>query len=337
MKQSVQPSPVQNAASLEPLRRLVQPELEKVNDVILDSLQSEVDLIPDLAKHLIQAGGKRLRPVLTIAAAKLCGYEGQRHINLAAVVEFIHTATLLHDDVVDASRKRRGQSTANELWGNKPSVLVGDFLFSRSFELMTADGSLDVLRILSRASAVIAEGEVKQLTTANNLDTTEADYFQVISSKTACLFAAATEIGAVVAEQPETTQTALREFGMNFGIAYQIIDDLLDYQSPEETLGKASGNDMQEGKMTLPIILAYNRSSSSDQQIFKRIFVNLEQTPDDFAWVCDKIKSTKADVDSANKARDYSNNAIENLQPFSSSALKNALIEMVEYGLERLS
>ena len=242
--------------SLETIHGLVLEDLKRVNQVIVDHMQSPVTLIPQLAGHLVAAGGKRLRPVLTLAAAKLCGYDGQRHIPLAACVEFIHTATLLHDDVVDESMLRRGRDSANALWGNQPSVLVGDFLFARAFELMVADGSLKVLKILSKASSVIAEGEVLQLMTTNDTATSEEAYLEVIRAKTATLFAAAAQIGAVVADRPKVEEEALESYGMNLGIAFQLIDDVLDYSAVQAELGKTVGDDFREGKISLPVVLA---------------------------------------------------------------------------------
>ena len=227
--------------SMNALAALVGDELRLVNERILQSMHSPVALIPQLAGHIIAAGGKRLRPMLTLAAAKLCDYRGDRHIGLAACVEFIHTATLLHDDVVDESDLRRGLATANALWGNKSSVLVGDFLFSRAFQIMVADGSLRVLEILSGASAIIAEGEVLQLQTSNDTETSEQAYLDVICSKTAALFAAACRIGAVVADRPKAEEEALDSFGLNLGIAFQLIDDVLDYAAAQPELGKTSG------------------------------------------------------------------------------------------------
>jgi len=214
--------------SLDGLLALVGDDLKRVNQLIVDNMDNPVPLIPQLAGHLIAAGGKRLRPILTLAASQLCGYEGDRHLGLAACVEFIHSATLLHDDVVDESKLRRGLDTANAVWGNQASVLVGDYLFSRAFELMVADGSLEVLEILSRASAVIAQGEVQQLATTSNLETTIDDYMSVIRSKTATLFAAAAKIGAVVADRPAAERDALDAYGMSLGIAFQLVDDHLE-------------------------------------------------------------------------------------------------------------
>ena len=219
--------------SLDELHRLVSDDLRTVNDLIIKHMHSPVPLIPQLAGHLVAAGGKRLRPRLTLAAARRCGYRGGRHQALAACVEFIHTATLLHDDVVDESDLRRGLATANAVWGNKASVLVGDFLFSRAFQLMVADGSLRVLEILSGASAVIAEGEVLQLVTSNDTDTSEQAYLDVIRCKTAALFAAACRIGAVVADRPKVVEEALDSYGLNLGIAFQLIDDMLDYSAKQ--------------------------------------------------------------------------------------------------------
>src|SRR3954452_4975799 len=251
--------------SLEPLFRLLSGDLDRVNALIVDRMDSPVALIPHVAGHIVSAGGKRLRPMLTLGCARLCGYRGERHIALAAAVEFIHTATLLHDDVVDASDLRRGRDTANAVWGNKPAVLVGDFLFARSFELMVEDGSLRVLEILSHAAAVIAEGEVGQLVTANDTTTTEAAYLEVIEAKTAALFAAASRIGAVVAGRPAAEEETLERFGRNLGTAFQLIDDMLDFSARESELRKSIGDDFRDGKITLPILIAFARGDSEER------------------------------------------------------------------------
>ena len=229
--------------SLDALSHLTAEDLVEVNELIVRAMDSRVELIPQLAGHIVAAGGKRIRPMMTLISARLCDYEGKRHIGLSACVEFIHTATLLHDDVVDQSNLRRGLESANSVWGNQASVLVGDFLFSRAFELMVADGSLDVLRVLSRASSVIAEGEVLQLTTSNDTETGETAYLEVIQSKTAQLFSAACRIGALVADRPKVEEDALETFGMNLGIVFQLIDDALDYSAKQATLGKTVGDD----------------------------------------------------------------------------------------------
>ena len=247
--------------ALSALVELVGDDLQACNRAIIARMDSPVTLIPQLAAHIVAAGGKRLRPLLTLASARLCGYPGPaggaRHVDLATCVEFIHTATLLHDDVVDESQLRRGLASANAIFGNKASVLVGDFLFARAFQLMVEDGSLAVLGILSRAAATIAEGEVLQLQTQNDLTTTEDQYLEVIQGKTAALFAAACEVGAVIASRPAREQEALASFGMNLGIAFQLVDDALDYAANEATLGKTVGDDFREGKVTLPVLAAY--------------------------------------------------------------------------------
>ena len=248
---------------------LVAADMNGVNAVILERMQSKVALIPELAGHLIAGGGKRMRPMLTLACGTLLGYPGTRHHKLAAAVEFIHTATLLHDDVVDGSGMRRGKRTANLIWGNPASVLVGDFLFSRAFELMVEDGSLKVLRILSHASAVIAEGEVDQLTAQRRIDSDEDQYLDIISAKTAALFAAACRVSPVVAEASEDAELALETYGKNLGIAFQLTDDVIDYASDSATMGKGVGDDFRDGKMTLPVILAYARGSDADRAFWR--------------------------------------------------------------------
>ena len=248
---------------------LVADSMHGVNAVILERMQSKVPLIPELAGHLIAGGGKRMRPMLTLGSAALLGYSGTRHHKLAAAVEFIHTATLLHDDVVDGSGMRRGRQTANLIWGNPASVLVGDFLFSRAFELMVEDGSLRVLKILSHASAVIAEGEVEQLTAQRRIDTGEDQYLEIITAKTAALFAAACRIAPVVAEADDEAELALEAYGRNLGIAFQLVDDVIDYRSDQQAMGKSVGDDFRDGKVTLPVILAYARGSAEDRSFWR--------------------------------------------------------------------
>lgn len=245
-------------------------DMQAVNALIIRNMQAEVPLIPQLAGYLIAAGGKRIRPLLTLACAQLYDYSGERTYGLAAAVEFIHTATLLHDDVVDESGERRGQKTANLIFGNQASVLVGDFLFSRAFQLMVADGSLDVLRILSDSAAIITQGEVKQLATASDLNATIDDYLQVVQAKTAALFAAACEIGPIIAGADKGAAQALCEYGMNLGIAFQIVDDVLDYTADQAKLGKNIGDDFREGKMTLPVILALQKANEKDRAFWQR-------------------------------------------------------------------
>jgi octaprenyl-diphosphate synthase len=321
--------------SLEPLMRLVHSDLDRVNSTILEHMQSPVHLIPQLAGHLIAAGGKRLRPMLTLGAAALCGYSGDRHIKLAACVEFIHTATLLHDDVVDESGLRRGQETANAVWGNQASVLVGDFLFSRSFELMVTDGSLHVLKILSGASAIIAQGEVQQLLTTNDTTTSETAYLEVIQSKTAELFAAAARIGAVVANCPETEEEALTSFGTNLGIAFQLVDDALDYSARQAKLGKTVGDDFSEGKITLPVILAFRRGTEEDRVFWRRTLEDLKQKPEDLERAQKLILKYGSLEDTISRARHYAAIARDALGLFSDGEPKQALTEVIDFCVER--
>src|SRR5258708_8532193 len=280
MTATILPLTTKRAPSLDALMALVASDMNGVNAVILERMQSKVALIPELAGHLIAGGGKRMRPMLTLATGALLGYPGTRHQKLAAAVEFIHTATLLHDDVVDGSGLRRGKRTANLIWGNPASVLVGVFLFARAFELMVEDGSLKVLRILSHASAVIAEGEVDQLTAQRRIETDEEQYLEIISAKTAALFAAACRVSPVVAEASEDAELALECYGRNLGIAFQLSDDVIDYASDTATMGKGVGDDFRDGKMTLPVILAYARGLHHDRA-FWRAAIGGEPVADD--------------------------------------------------------
>jgi octaprenyl-diphosphate synthase len=322
-------------ATLDRLVALLERDLDRVNTLILERMQSPVALIPQLAGHIIAAGGKRLRPMLTLAAARLCGYPGDRHIALAAAVEFIHTATLLHDDVVDASDLRRGLATANAVWGNKPSVLVGDFLFSRAFQLMVEDGSLEVLAILSSASAVIAEGEVLQLVTSNDTETTEAAYLQVIRSKTAQLFAAASKIGAVLAERPRTEQEALDSYGLNLGIAFQLIDDVLDYSARQAELGKTVGDDFREGKVTLPVVLAFRRGDEAERGFWRRCIEQVEQSEEDLAHAIALLERHGALRDTVARARHYGAIARDAMGIFPDGPEKRGLLDVVDFCIER--
>jgi len=325
----------QRAPSLDSMLALVAPDMNGVNAVILDRMQSRVALIPELAGHLIAGGGKRMRPMLTLASAALLGYPGTRHHKLAAAVEFIHTATLLHDDVVDGSGMRRGKRTANLIWGNPASVLVGDFLFSRAFELMVEDGSLKVLRILSHASAVIAEGEVNQLTAQRQIDTDEEHYLEIISAKTAALFAAACRVSPVVAEASEDAEHALECYGRNLGIAFQLSDDVIDYASDTETMGKGVGDDFRDGKMTLPVILAYARGSEQDRAFWRSAIGGERISDDDLAHAIALLKGTEALADTIERARQYGRRAIDALAIFPASKAKSALTEAAEFAVAR--
>lgn len=324
-----------SAEALDRLKFLVGSDLERVNQVILQEMQSRVPLIPQLAGHLVASGGKRIRPMLTLAAAKLCNYDGTRHINLAACVEFIHTATLLHDDVVDDSALRRGVETANALWGNEASVLVGDFLFSRAFQIMVADGSLPVLDILSTASAVIAEGEVHQLLTTNDTTTSEDTYLDVVAAKTAALFAAACRVGAVVADRPRQEEEALDGYGRNLGIAFQLVDDALDYSSHSTTLGKTVGDDFREGKITLPVILAYRRGNDEERQFWHRTLEEGEQDDADIKKAIDIMKNHQALPDTVDRARHYGAKAKDALGIFPDTNENQILLDLVDFCIDR--
>ena len=322
-------------SSLEPLLALVQTDMDKVNESILARAQSHVELIPELAGHLINSGGKRIRPMLTIAAARLCGYRGADHIKLATAVEFMHTATLLHDDVVDESDLRRGKAAARKIWGNQASVLVGDYLLGQAFKMMVETGSLDSLRILSNAAAVIAEGEVLQLAAAHNTSTTEDAYLEVIESKTAALFSAAAEVGAVIALRPDEERAALESYGRNLGIAFQLIDDALDYSGKQALMGKTVGDDFREGKITLPVVLSYRRGSKEERSFWKRTLEDGNQTPDDLIYAQKLMDRHGAMKDTVDRAGHYGDIARDALAIFPASAEKSALLEAVDFCVSR--
>lgn len=321
--------------SLDPLMALVASDMLGVNAIILDRMQSQVALIPTLAGHLIAGGGKRMRPMLTLACARMLDYAGTRHHKLAAAVEFIHTATLLHDDVVDGSDLRRGKRAANLIWGNPATVLVGDFLFSRSFELMVEDGSLRVLKILSAASAIIAQGEVDQLTTARRVETSEERYLEVITAKTAVLFAAACQIAAVVAERDAEADAALESFGRNLGIAFQLVDDAIDYASDDATMGKGQGDDFREGKVTLPVILAYRRGDAAARDFWQRAIGEGKLDDGSFAEALRRMAETGALADTLSRARHYGALAKDALAAFPGGSAKTALLEAVDFAIAR--
>ena len=323
------------SASLAPLVALVEEDMSHVNRIILDRARSNVDLIPELARHLIDSGGKRLRPMLTIAAAKLCGYGGDGHVRLAASVEFMHTATLLHDDVVDQSSLRRGKIAARLLWGNEASVLVGDYLLGQAFKMMVDVGSLGALRILSDAAAIIAEGEVMQLITANNTETTEDDYLAVIDAKTAALFAAAAEVGAAIAERPKSEAAALRSYGRNLGLAFQLVDDALDYSGEQSKLGKTVGDDFRDGKITLPVVLSYRRGNADERAFWERTLKEGEIGEDDLPRAVDLIGKHNALADTMERARHYGAIARDALAIFPDGEIKTALLDAIAFSINR--
>jgi octaprenyl-diphosphate synthase len=296
----------ETAGAVDRLYRLVEADLQHVNALILERMRSDVPLIPELAGHLVNSGGKRLRPMLTLAAAQLCGYQGLAHIRLATAVEFIHTATLLHDDVVDESELRRGKAAAHVIWGNAPSVLVGDFLFSRSFQLMVETGSLRVLNILSNASAVIAEGEVMQLNTQGNIGIAEDTYLKIIAAKTD-----------------------------NLGIAFQLVDDALDYSGREAMMGKAVGDDFREGKLTMPVIIALGRANTDEAEFWRRTMAQRQQTDTDLTHAIHLIEKHHAIGATVTKARTFTDEACRALNVFPDSPMRRALTDLAEFCISR--
>jgi len=319
------------------LRDLCSDDLHAVNHAILGAMRSRAPMIVEIASHLINSGGKRLRPLLTLAAARLFDYRGDDHIKLAAAVELIHGATLLHDDVVDGSALRRGERTANEIWGNKESVLVGDYLFAHAFELMVDAGDLRVLEVLSRASGVIAEGEVLQLATQKNLEATFEMYLAVVESKTAALFAAATQAGAIIAGADARSEEALRSFGRNLGVAFQLVDDALDYAGREQSLGKSVGGDFREGKMTLPVVYAFDRAGPGDRDFWRRTIAEGHQRPEDFDRARELIAATRALEDTYACARRYAARALDDIELAPVNAWSAQLAEIAEQSVARIA
>ena len=322
-------------ASIAPLVRLTAEAMKRVNEIILERAGSDVSMIPEVARHLIDSGGKRLRPMLTIAAAEMCGYEGLSHVKLAASVEFMHTATLLHDDVVDESDMRRGKPAARKVWGNQASVLVGDFLLGQAFRMMVEVGSLDALDILSNAAAVIAEGEVMQLAAAKNTNTTEDEYLAVIKAKTAALFSAAAEVGPAIGVRDRAERAAFRSYGTNLGLAFQLIDDALDYGGNSAELGKKVGDDFREGKITLPVILSYRRGTDADRTFWRRVLVDGDIDDRDLEHAIALIRQHEAIEGTIERARHFGAVACDALAPFPDTAAKAALLEAVEFCVGR--
>ena len=320
---------------LQPLLQIVADDMRAVNRLILDKAVSDVELIPTLAHHLIDSGGKRLRPMLTIAGAKACGYSGSGHIGLAAAVEFMHTATLLHDDVVDDSDFRRGKKSARMIWGNQASVLVGDFLLGQAFRMMVEVGSLPALKILSDAAAVIAEGEVMQLAAAKDTATTEDEYLAIIAAKTAALFSAACEVGAAITHRPADEQAAMRCYGRNLGIAFQLVDDALDYAGESTRLGKSTGDDFREGKITLPVILCFRRGSEQERSFWKRTLSEGKVEADDFDYAVRLMKRHRAIEATLDRARHFGSIARDALADFPPGPATRALNEVVGFCISR--
>jgi octaprenyl-diphosphate synthase len=326
---------VRPSGSVDRLVKLARADMDGVDALILQRMQSPVSVIPMLAEHLISAGGKRLRPLITVGAARLAGGKGEAALKLAAAVEFIHTATLLHDDVVDSSQLRRGRVAAHLIWGAPSSVLVGDFLFARAFELMVETGSMKALEILARASRVIAEGEVLQLTQAHDPRLSQATYLEIIGAKTAELFAAAAEAGAVSSRADERGASALRSFGENFGLAFQLADDALDYTGSSETLGKNAGDDFREGKATLPLILAISRSGAREAEFWERVIGRKEQTDADFRRAREIVVGLGAVGSTLELAEGYAEAAKRALSAFPPGDWREALVQLADFAVAR--
>jgi octaprenyl-diphosphate synthase len=324
-------------ASIKPLVDLTKADMERANQLILSKAGSDVQMIPEVAEHLISSGGKRLRPMLTIASSLLFGYKGDNHIKLATSVEFLHTATLLHDDVVDESDLRRGRSTARMIWGNQASVLVGDFLLGQAFRMMVEVGSLEALDVLSSAACVIAEGEVLQLSVSKNMETTEDDYLSVIRAKTAALFAAAAEVGPIVANASKADRNALKSYGTNLGLAFQLVDDALDYGGKAADLGKNVGDDFREGKITLPVILSYRRGTEDERAFWRDAIEGGNSNDANLDKALGLITKYGALSDTIARAIHYGTIARDALAPLPDTSWKSALLEVIDFSIERVN
>jgi octaprenyl-diphosphate synthase len=320
---------------IERLAALVADDLMAVDSVVHERMASETPMIPALGAHLVDSGGKRLRPLITLAAARQFGYAGTAHLKLAAAVEFIHTATLLHDDVVDESLLRRGKPAANTVWGNKPSILVGDFLFSRAFQLMVATESPPVLAVLANASAVIAEGEVMQLRSSRNLAVDEPDYLKVISAKTAALFAAAAEAGSMLAGAEPGVARAMHDYGRSLGIAFQLVDDALDYSGRQAVMGKSVGDDFRECKMTLPVILSLGKAGDEERRFWRRTMEVGVQEEGDLTRAIELVERSGALVETMERARIYARSAREALTASPDGEIRGALAEIADFVVDR--
>jgi len=320
--------------SIKEIQEIVSKDLQEVNNIIIDNIGNEVPLIKDLSKHILASGGKRIRPIVTLLSSSLCNYSGKNHLFLAACVEFIHTATLLHDDVIDESKVRRGVATANDVFGNKTSILVGDFLFSRAFELMVQNGSKKILEILSKASSTIAQGEVLQLTTINDSTTSKELYMKIIKNKTASLFSAASEIGAILSEEEYTIQKSLKVYGEKLGTAFQLVDDALDYVGTS-ALDKNIGDDFREGKMTLPVIISLEASNLEEKSFWIKTIENLDQSSNDLNKAIELINKYNGISSTLALAKKYSMEAIKSLEIFPQSEAKLALESLASIAVNR--
>lgn len=321
---------------MESVLALIGEDLKNVELQFKKDLQSDVPLIRKVGEYVLSSGGKRIRPALLLLAARLCGYQGDRHVPLASVIEFIHTATLLHDDVVDNANLRRGLASANTLWGNEASVLVGDFLFSKSFSLMVADGDLKVLKVLSNATTIIAEGEVLQLVCTSDLDITEERYIEVVKCKTAILLSAACQAGGILGKASPACESALSDFGMELGIAFQLIDDTLDYVASEEQFGKSIGHDLEEGKITLPLIHTLKRCTAAEKEQIADIIEKDVLEKNDFKTVFEMVGKYGGIDYAFAKAKSYIDSAKQRLDLFPASPGKAALLSLADYVVTRV-
>jgi octaprenyl-diphosphate synthase len=320
---------------METVTKLIAHDLTKLESTIQQLITTRIGFIKEIVNHIIRSGGKRVRPILIILTARLCGYKDDKHIPYAAIIEFIHTATLLHDDVVDNAQTRRGSSTANIVWGNEPSVLVGDFLFSKSFELMAHNGNDQVLRIMSEATTALAEGEILELLKTCDGDTTEDEYYEIIKNKTASLFSAACEVGAILGKVDQKKRAALKDYGYNLGMAFQLTDDVLDYVSYDAVLGKRVGTDLKEGKVTLPLIHALKSTTEKEKACINAALNKAKVTAKDFSRVVKIIRKYGGVEYTVDATRKFLDNAKLNLQSFSPSVYKESLITLADYILAR--
>ncbi|CAF25820.1 polyprenyl synthetase family protein [Bartonella quintana] len=326
-----------NQISLQSLINLTKDDMERVNKFILSMAKSDIEMIPEISNHLISSGGKRLRPMITLASAHMFDYQNDGHIKLATAVEFMHTATLLHDDVIDESNLRRGKSTARMIWGNQASILVGDFLLGQAFKLMVDVGSIEALSVLANAAAIIAEGEVMQLSAVKNIETSTSDYLKIINAKTAALFSAAAEVGPIIAGYKYKERFALREYGTLLGLAFQLIDDVLDYGGTAKHLGKNIGDDFREGKITMPVILAYARGNTAEKAFWKQALENCNNNDETFAHAQHLIEKYDSLTDTIEQARAYGKRATNALASMNESPAHSALIETVDFCIARVN
>ena len=324
-------------ASIDKLINITSKDMGRVNDLIIQRTLSDTEIIPKISQYLISSGGKRLRPMLTISASQMCECKNEHHISLAASVEFMHTATLLHDDVVDDSSMRRGKISARMLWGNEASVLVGDYLLGEAFKMMVDAKSLESLEVLSSAASIISEGEVMQLVYSNNLNISEEQYFKIINNKTAKLFSAASEVGAIISDSSTDLRNSLRDYGQYLGIAFQLSDDALDYSSTKDALGKDIGDDFYEGKITFPVIAAYRKSSEIEKKVWEELHNKVDKDHDDFNTVLELLESKNAINITLDEAKKYGQKAIDALQVFPKSDIRDALIEGAHFSYSRKS